>query len=565
MKVFSVHSIGRLLFATALASALMLGIGVMSPEVSSLLSDLVTPVVAIGASLVLVLGAITRHGRDRVSWLLFGAGVGLFGLGELFWSMEQLLTGKVPGFPGVPDIFYLSAYPAMISAMLVAPRLAANGYQRGQQILDGVVITAGSSILAWMTVLEPMYAAAGQGDPVGLAVAAGYPIGDVLLVATVGAVGIRRTQNLGDRSLWCVSGAMIVLALGDLIYLTETWTSEYSSGSPLDAAWLVGYGLLALAATWLTEPAEERHSRDRRLPFWHVFIPMGMVMSIVVLNLSRRVGSVGFGPIALEITVSVLGLLVLARIGVTVGEDRHLVDEERKRLISVVSHELRTPLTAVQGYLDLALSDTSLDESERSEILEIARDQAHVVTRIVTDLVATSRDNLHATALDLEPVDLGTEIQRVVTVSELGAKTSIERSEPITVLVDRGRFAQILTNLLTNADRYGGGVTTCVIRRFQDEVEIAIHDNGLGVPQRYQSLIWSPFERGEHRFDASTPGSGLGLALVRSLVEAHGGRVGYRPSERLGGACFWLRLVVIDLSSDNQPAQVGPRSLTGAA
>ena len=70
------------------------------------------------------------------------------------------------------------------------------------------------------------------------------------------------------------------------------------------------------------------------------------------------------------------------------------------------------------------------------------------------------------------------------------------------------------------------------------DVIFEVHDDGPGVPKRYELMIWDRFERGAHRYNAGTPGSGIGLAVVAMLAKAHEGAVGYRRSERLGGACF---------------------------
>jgi K+-sensing histidine kinase KdpD len=77
-----------------------------------------------------------------------------------------------------------------------------------------------------------------------------------------------------------------------------------------------------------------------------------------------------------------------------------------------------------------------------------------------------------------------------------------------------------------------------VAKRVGDDLVLEVHDDGPGVPKRYEILIWDRFERGAHRYNAAIPGSGIGLALVSMLVRAHDGTVGYRRSERLGGACF---------------------------
>jgi signal transduction histidine kinase len=232
------------------------------------------------------------------------------------------------------------------------------------------------------------------------------------------------------------------------------------------------------------------------------------------------------------------------RILLSVGEDRSLVEEERKRLISVVSHELRTPLTAVDGYIDLGLDNwDTLDELDKREMIEIAKEQARRVTRIITELVETSRDSLHAAELKLEPVDVDELVEEVIAHLGAGSRIEVGHGSPSTVPADRGRLARVVTNLVTNALRYGGGRgVRCIIRTVGGQVELGIHDSGPGVPTRLRESIWAPFERGVHHFDAATPGSGLGLAMVNSLSRAHGGSVGYRTSELLGGVCFWVRI-----------------------
>ena len=115
--------------------------------------------------------------------------------------------------------------------------------------------------------------------------------------------------------------------------------------------------------------------------------------------------------------------------------------------------------------------------------------------------------------------------------------------EPFVELVgDRRRLLQVLVNLLENAQSFGDGKILIVVKRDGSSRVVEVHDDGPGVPLRFEGLIWDRFERGENRLNEAIPGSGVGLAVVRALVEAHGGTVGYRRSERLGGACFWLSL-----------------------
>jgi len=530
--------------------AVVLGTGAIDGDTATVVSDIIYPIVSIGAGLLLIAGAMSRYGRDRVSWILFGAGVTSLGLGELTWVWYELIQGIEPPFPGLPDVFYLAGYPALAVAMLLTPRLGGNRYQRGAQVVDSIVITVGLSVVAWLVALEPMYQEAGETSLAEFVVGAAYPVADVLLVATAVAVGIRKSWRLRDRSLWMVVAALVAMAVGDAVYLAQSWSDSYVSGSWVDATWLVSYGLFALAAAGLTRPVTPRQLGGLSHTLWHILIPATFVYVLVAIHVGRKaVDGEGY---TLEAAFSILGLLVLMRILLAVAEYRHLINAERNQLVSAVSHELRTPLTAVQGYLDLALSDwDATTDAERIEMVEIARSEAELVTRIVTDLIATSRDNLHATDLVPEVVDVRSVV--VDTTAALGLPRHLSASvdEDLLVVADRKRLAQIVSNLLTNAMRYGGGAVAVEALRSNGHIEIAVHDDGPGVPPRFRDVIWDVFERGSHRFDASTPGSGLGLGIVRSLVRAHGGQTGYRDSVMLGGACFWVRLPA------TRPAELG--------
>ena len=117
-----------------------------------------------------------------------------------------------------------------------------------------------------------------------------------------------------------------------------------------------------------------------------------------------------------------------------------------------------------------------------------------------------------------------------------------------------------VVNLLTNAVRYGNGGIRIDTFKTDGAVTLEIHDDGPGIPKRFEESIWDRFERGIHRFDASIPGSGVGLPIARGLIEAHGGTSAQRPSEYLGGACF-----AVTLPTTPKPARRGPQHITTPA
>lgn len=114
----------------------------------------------------------------------------------------------------------------------------------------------------------------------------------------------------------------------------------------------------------------------------------------------------------------------------------------------------------------------------------------------------------------------------------------------ITVMVDAQRMTQVFVNLLTNGYRYGDSRIHIGGRQNGGAVTVTVDDDGPGVPRKYEAAIWQRFERGAHRFDTVTPGSGIGLPIAKALVEAHNGSITYEPSDALGGASFVVKLPV---------------------
>ncbi len=117
---------------------------------------------------------------------------------------------------------------------------------------------------------------------------------------------------------------------------------------------------------------------------------------------------------------------------------------------------------------------------------------------------------------------------------------SVSVDPDLVVYGDQERLRQVLTNFVTNAVRYGGGRVHVAAGSSAGSVVVEVHDDGPGVPKKYELSVWDRFERGSHRLLSGVPGSGLGLAIARQLIEGHGGQTGYRRSEILGGACFWF-------------------------
>jgi len=156
----------------------------------------------------------------------------------------------------------------------------------------------------------------------------------------------------------------------------------------------------------------------------------------------------------------------------------------------------------------------------------------------VSDLIEFARDRLQS--VRLTRIDYGAEdiVREAVATGGSGGGIRIEADPEARIWAEPDRIRQVLVNLITNAVRYGGSEILVTAAQNGHLVEFAVHDDGEGVPAKFQSEMWGRFERGFHKGDVSVPGSGIGLSVARDLVTAHGGTIAYRTSELLGGACF---------------------------
>ncbi len=208
---------------------------------------------------------------------------------------------------------------------------------------------------------------------------------------------------------------------------------------------------------------------------------------------------------------------------------------QREHFVSIASHELRTPLTSLVGFMQLLqrqLAHPARDYERFTRYVEQCRQQVDRLRTLVDDLLVASRSQQGRLDLRPEAFDLAAlaaEIrERFEHAPERTARhtLALEAPAPVGGLWDRDRLDQVLTNLVSNALKYSpaGGRVLVRVTRCDDEAEVAVSDEGLGIPADEQASLFQPFVR------ASTPnaqisGTGLGLYIVRQIAEAHGGTV----------------------------------------
>jgi signal transduction histidine kinase len=240
-------------------------------------------------------------------------------------------------------------------------------------------------------------------------------------------------------------------------------------------------------------------------------------------------------------------------------QNRKLRESERLKseLVSSVSHELRTPLASILGFSDLILQ-RELDPADRRRYLELVRAEADRLAALLNDLLDLQRIEETGVQLTREELDLSKllEAQVVLYSAQSDRHTlELESDEGCFVEADRDRLAQVVGNLISNAIKYSpdGGVVHIEARRADENVRVAVRDEGMGIPVTQQRQIFTKFFRGDAGRRLGIGGTGLGLALARDIVEAHGGQIGFESGEGRGST-FWFEL---PLAADGEPDGVG--------
>jgi signal transduction histidine kinase len=208
------------------------------------------------------------------------------------------------------------------------------------------------------------------------------------------------------------------------------------------------------------------------------------------------------------------------------------LDRMKNRFVSSTSHELRTPLTSMVGYLELLLGGEAgeLTEDQR-HFLEIVSRNCDRLNRLVDDVLFVGRADSERLTLDPSDVDVAELVQSQVTSQEAAARLKhidlrCEAKEGLpTITADATRLAQVLDNLLNNALKFTpeGGTVTATVTGDAEDISIAVSDSGVGIPADELPRIFERFFRAST--SATISGTGLGLPIVKTIAEAHGGTV----------------------------------------
>jgi signal transduction histidine kinase len=244
-----------------------------------------------------------------------------------------------------------------------------------------------------------------------------------------------------------------------------------------------------------------------------------------------------------------------------IARAQRLEESERRKseLVSIVSHEVRTPLASILGFARLLL-ERELTPDEQRAYLRIIDDEATRLASLVSDfldirLLEDKRFPLRSNHVDVRQIVV--DQAEALLARNPGHRLDVRvDDEPVMVLGDEQRLTQVMVNLLSNAEKFSpsDGQVTVGIHVTPRNVRIYVADEGPGIPPEHADQLFEPFFRGDAAA-AGIAGAGIGLALCRRIIEAHGGRIGFENLQP--GARFWFELPSLAAAESKQlePAQ----------
>lgn len=461
--------------------------------------------IAVGASFT-ALDAASRvafmEGRTRIAWLLGGAAT----MGMAIWSMH--FTGMLAFSMAMPH-----GYDIALTFLSMVVAIAVSG---------GALAFVGGQTIAVRPWLVPI-----AGIIMGLGIAGMH---------YTGMAAMRMDATLSYDQGWFVASIVvaIVAAIGALalaFYFRQENRVMWSRRK-FASALVMGFAICGMHYTGMAA------ARFHHLPAGSVDLTSPWII---------RQTSLGATAIVVG-TVIVLAIALLNSYREALQREHDLLKDH---FLGLLSHELRTPLNAIVGFGSI-LQDEVLGplNAKQKHAVERMLGGSTVMLSLVNDLLDLTRMQAGRFTLDLGPIA----IQNVINETISAMKPLFEERkhriiyeslpEPPIIRADDQRITQILMNLLGNAIKYTPDGGTIRIRTEVDGafVRVAVEDNGLGIAAEDQPKLFKPFAQLDPATSYST-GAGLGLSIVKGLVEAHGGTVGVR-SEPGAGSCFWFTMPI---------------------
>jgi signal transduction histidine kinase len=253
------------------------------------------------------------------------------------------------------------------------------------------------------------------------------------------------------------------------------------------------------------------------------------------------IGGVPRSPLALYGGILAVTALLLVTAALQVRKERALA-RMRADFVASVSHELRTPLTQIRMFAETLLLDRVRSDDERKRALAVIDQETRRLSNVVENVLQFSRGERGTLSIAPHACDVVAAVRDTIELfapiaAGRAVRVTLDAAGPLEASVDEGAVHQIVLNLLDNAVRYGpeGQEVVVHVERDGRTVRISVDDEGLGIPPRERRRVWSRYYRLGRESERAIAGAGIGLSVVRELVELHGGRARIEESPR-GGA-----------------------------
>jgi PAS domain S-box-containing protein len=280
-------------------------------------------------------------------------------------------------------------------------------------------------------------------------------------------------------------------------------------------------------------------------------LSLGEVKAVITLvgNALRR-----FGPTDLSLAEDIARRAALAMDNARLYREAHDANRAKDEFLATVSHELRTPLNAILGWTRL-LREESLDKATVTRALETIERNGKSQAQLIEDILDASRIITGKLRLISEPVELIGVIRAALdavrpTANTKGILLEEALDYPYRIMGDADRLQQIASNLLTNAIKFTpkGGQVLVKLERIHSSIQLSVSDTGKGINPEFLPHVFDRFTQAEQTSSRAHGGLGLGLAIVRTLVELHGGRVHVESAGEGRGSTFFVNLPVAAVS-----------------
>ncbi|MFD4815904.1 HAMP domain-containing sensor histidine kinase [Peribacillus butanolivorans] len=229
----------------------------------------------------------------------------------------------------------------------------------------------------------------------------------------------------------------------------------------------------------------------------------------------------------------------------SLANELNYLKKERNEFLASISHELRTPLTYIKGYADIARRK-DLDIPERTQYLEIIHEESKRLNSLLDELFNIARMDVNTFTISKETVPLSSFLQSVYekvlpAFTNKNIQLNLECKDNLFMDIDPSRFEQVLLNLLDNALKYSHEYTVTTIKATESigSISISIIDQGVGIPRADIPHVFDRLYRVEKSRARATGGFGLGLSIVKQLVEVQGGTISVKSSIEQG-TCFTI-------------------------